>query len=69
MARKPQYIVSGPGEEKPVDSVNLGLSGATTFACRATKAVTFYVRDARGNTVGYADRDEDGIVLIKRIER
>lgn len=68
MAAKPLFHVTGPGlEDKPVDSIGVGLSTATTFACRAKTEATYYVRDAKGDTVGYADRDEHGCVEIRKL--
>lgn len=67
MASKTQFTVTGPEVEKPVVSASVGLSAATTFASRATEEVTFYVRDAKRNIVGYAERTEDGIVYVKAV--
>jgi hypothetical protein len=71
MARKTSpFMITGPGVEgHPAESVGMGLSGASTFACRAKEPVTYYVRDARGDVHGYAERDEDGIVYVQRAER
>lgn len=67
MTRKTQYTVTGPETCKPVEAVGVGLSAAITFACRAKVEVTFYVRDAKQQIMGYAERTEDGIVLVKRV--
>jgi hypothetical protein len=60
------FIVTGPGVEgHPAETVNHGLSAATTFACRAKETCTYYVRDAKGDPCGYAVREDDGIVYVK----
>lgn len=67
MATKPLFQVTGPGlEGKPVDSIGVGLSTATTYASRAKAEATYYVRDVKGDTVGYAERDEHGNIEIRR---
>lgn len=59
------FMITGPDVEgHPAESVGAGLSGASTFACRAKEPVTYYVRDAQGDVQGYAERDADGIVLV-----
>jgi hypothetical protein len=43
------FIVTGPGVEgHPAETVNHGLSAATTFACRAKETCTYYVLETTG---------------------
>lgn len=59
------YTVTGPGCDRRSPSASTGLSLAITRASRAKEPATFYVRDAAGKALGYAERDEDGGVLIR----
>lgn len=61
------FTVSGPGIDRRVPSSGVGLSLATTRASREQAAATFVVRDADGNAVGRAERDEFGVVRTWRL--
>lgn len=61
------YIVTGPGQERQVLSVAVGLSVAQGWACKRMKqegVFTYYVRDLLGTTT-YATvtKEEDGSVV------
>lgn len=66
---KDALVVTGPGVEArcPGYSFGAALSKAITLASAQMKAqepVTFYVRDAKDNILGYA-AVEDGVVRVK----
>lgn len=57
------FTVTGPGVEKKVEARGAALSYAARRAELASEEVTFYVRDSKGESVGYAERIEGGIVI------
>lgn len=65
-AKKPDFTVSGPDVDTGVETANVGLSKATTYAERANVETTFYVRDRTGEIVGHAERDAEGVVRTYR---
>ena len=64
--RKHLFPVSGPGVDLGYTDFGPALSRTITEASRATGPVTFYVRDARGESLGYSERDEDGVIRTVR---
>ena len=63
------WTVSGPDVDKGyVDGGGVALSGAITFASRATGEVTYYVRTPEGDPFGRVERDADGVIAIYRKE-
>jgi hypothetical protein len=69
MKGKKQFTVSGPSMDRSVENAGAGLSAASTFANTATREgrdETFYVRNADGETVGFAEADGIGNVTIRR---
>lgn len=66
MAMTGRYSVSGPGLDKPRPAASAG--AALNFAQRQAELLpragaTFYVRDADGRTVAWAEREQDGAVI------
>lgn len=64
---KANIIISGPGVEgRAAPTVGAGISGALTFACRADRRSTFYVRE-QDRVVARVERDENGVIEARRI--
>lgn len=66
-AKQKGYSITGgtKGYAEPA----VALSAAITFAGRLAEEGTVYVRDAGDAIHGYVERDEDGVLTIRRFER
>lgn len=72
-AAKSCHMMTGPGVETRVpEGPHVALSIAITFACSASRRkvfdVTYYVRDPKGNAIGYATVESDGTVTVRGIQ-
>lgn len=66
MSARLSYSVSGPGLDKAYEDAGPALSRAITAASASQVPCTYYVRDVRGDAIGYAERDEHTHIRIVR---
>lgn len=68
MAAKRQGFTITEGT-KTYPEVGVALSAAITYAGRLAEEGTVYVRDPKGDSRGYVERDEDGVLFVHSFER
>jgi hypothetical protein len=66
-AKTKGYTITGGTKTYPSGAV--ALSAAITYAGRLKEEGTVYVRDVKGDSRGYVERDEDGVLFVRRFER
>lgn len=70
MSRAAGFTVTAPGErERRHPAQGVALSNALTLACRASAAVTIYVRNPQGDVVHRVERDEAGVVTVPPVRK
>lgn len=68
-ALQSRFTVSGPGLDVAYSEEGPALSRAITAVEQTGGEVSFYVRDSAGQLVALADRDESGVVTVRRVWR
>lgn len=72
MARRPRgYTITGPHVDRNgYEAPQVAMSAAINFAQREPRDTTLYVRDEKGESVGYVYHDEYGVVHVhSRVEK